>query len=320
MLTAAFGGAILAAGALIALGRVFPPDATPAQNMQGPPAPPGWPAAATQPADTQHVDIPQAHMHAPAETIAMTRVPPGYHLELVAAEPDIVAPCCLAWDGDGRMYAAEMATYMLDIDASHERDPISRVIRFEDTKGTGVYDRHTVFVDHLVLPRMILPLDDRILIRQTDTKDIYSYRDTKGTGTADEKRAFYTGGVATGNVEHQASGLIWNLDNWIYQSVDNVRFRYKDGQLVADKLPAGFGQWGIAMDDTGRMIFSQAGSEHPAVDFQAMPQYGLLRLPGEVPPHFNEVFPILPTTDIQGGLRRLKIGGGLSHFTGCGGE
>ncbi|HEY2585208.1 MAG TPA: c-type cytochrome, partial [Tepidisphaeraceae bacterium] len=80
------------------------------------------------------------------------------------------------------------------------------------------------------------------------------------------------------------------------------------------------GQWGIAMEDSGQMIYSQAGSEHPALFFQAMPQYGPLGLKGDVPPHFNEVYPILPTTDIQGGLRRLKMGGGLSHFTGCGGQ
>lgn len=287
--------------------------------MKGPPAPPGWPAAATNPADIQPVDIPQAHMHPPAETIAMTRVPPGYHLELVASEPDIIAPVCLAWDGDGRMYAAEMQTYMLDIDASHEHDPRSRVIRFEDTKGNGTYDRHTVFADHLILPRMILPLDDRILIRETNTKDIYSYRDTKGTGTADEKRPFYIGGAQAGNVEHQSSGLLWDIDNWVYITAADVRFRYKDGKFIESKLPAGLGQWGIAMEDSGQMIFSQAGSEHPALDFQAMPEYGALGLPGDVPPHFNEVYPILPTTDIQGGLRRLKVGGGLSHFTGCGG-
>jgi mono/diheme cytochrome c family protein len=312
-------GVGLIAGALTAPARVFPPDATPAQNMQGPPTPRGWPAAATEPSATQPVDIPQAHMHPPAETIAMTRVPPGYHLELTASEPDIIAPVCLAWDGDGRMYAAEMQSYMLDLDASHEHDPMSRVIRFEDTKGTGTYDRHTVFADHLILPRMILPLDDRILIRETNTKDIYSYRDTTGTGIADEKKPFYTGGVEQGNVEHQSSGLLWNIDNWIYQTADETRFRYKDGKLIESKLPAAMGQWGIAMEDSGQMIFSQAGSEHPAQFFQAMPQYGPLGLPGDVPPHFNEVYPILPTTDIQGGLRRLKMGGGLSHFTGCGG-
>jgi mono/diheme cytochrome c family protein len=313
-------GALLAACVLAAApARVFPPDATPAQSMKGPPAPPGWPAAATEPADTQPVDIPQAHPHSPAQTIAMTRVPPGYHLEVIASEPDIIAPVCLAWDGDGRMYAAEMQTYMLDLDASHEHDPRSRVIRFEDTRGNGIYDRHTVFADHLILPRMILPLDERILIRETNTKDIYSYRDTKGAGVTDEKKLFYLGGVEQGNVEHQPSGLLWNIDNWIYQTADESRFRYKDGKLIESKLPAAMGQWGIAMEDSGQMIYSQAGSEHPALYFQAMPQYGPLGLPGDVPPHFNEVYPILPTTDIQGGLRRLKMGGGLSHFTGCGG-
>lgn len=312
--------ALVSVGVLTVAARVFPPDATPAQSMKGPPAPPGWPAAATNPADREHVDIPQAHMHTPAETIAMTRVPPGYHLECIASEPGIIAPVCLAWDGDGRMYAAEMQTYMLDIDASHEHEPRSRVIRFEDTKGNGTYDRHTVFADHLTLPRMILPLDDRILVRQTNTKDIISYRDTRGTGVADEIKPVFVGGREGGNVEHQASGLIWNIDNWIYLTVNPVRYRYKDGKLIESKLPAGLGQWGIAMEDTGQMIFSQAGSEHPALNFQAMPQYGPLGLPGDVPPHFNEVYPILPTTDIQGGLRRLKIGGGLSHFTGCGGQ
>lgn len=310
--------ALLGAGLTFAA-RVFPPDATPSQSMTGPPTPPGWPAAATNPADTEHVDIPQVHMHSPAEEIAMTRLPPGYHVELIASEPDIIAPVCLAWDGDGCMYAAEMQTYMLDIDASHEHTPKSRVIRFEDTHGNGTYDRHTVFVDHMTLPRMILPLDDRILIRETDTKDIYSYRDTKGTGTADEKRPVFIGGVQTGNVEHQPSGLLWNVDNWIYLTAADVRYRYKDGKLIESRIPAGLGQWGIAMEDTGQMIFNAAGSEHPALDFQAMPEYGPLSLRGEVPPHFNEVYPILPTTDIQGGLRRLKMGGGLSHFTGCGG-
>ncbi|HEU4752780.1 MAG TPA: protein containing Coagulation factor 5/8 type, partial [Armatimonadota bacterium] len=51
-----------------------------------------------------------------------------------------------------------------------------------------------------------------------------------------------------------------------------------------------------------------------------MPPYGKISLKDELVPHFTEVFPILPTTDIQGGLRRLKMGGGLSHFTGCGGQ
>jgi mono/diheme cytochrome c family protein len=298
----------------------FPVDSVPSQQMQGPPAPKGWPAAATQPASTRPVDIPEAHMHSPAQTIAMTRVPAGYRLEVVAAEPDVVAPVCLAWDGNGALYVAEMRTYMLDVDGSHKKDPISRVIRLESTKGDGVYDRKTVFVDKLVLPREILPLDDRILIRQTDTKDVYAYRDTDGDGVADEKVKVYEGGKENGNLEHQPSGLVWNIDNWVYQTHDKTRLRLTRGKTESDKNGLDVGQWGLATDNAGRIFYSTAGSELPANHFQVMPQYGKISLKDEMVPHFTEVFPILPTTDIQGGLRRLKMGGGLSHFTGCGGQ
>lgn len=317
--------AILAAASALLIQGVrkagaFPADPVPSQKLPGPPRPASWPASATQPASTRPVDIPEARMHTPAETIAMTRVPPGYRLELVAAEPDVVAPVCLAWDGNGAMYVAEMRTYMLDLDGSHKKDPISRVVRLEDTKGTGHYDRITTFADKLVLPREILPLDERIVIRETDTKDLYAYRDTAGNGVGDERLKLYDGGPQTGNLEHQPSGLIWNIDNWIYQTHDATRLRLTRGKIESDKHALDVGQWGMAIDDAGQIFYSTAGSELPANHFQVMPQYGKIALKDELVPRFTEVFPILPTTDIQGGLRRLKLGGGLSHFTGCGGQ
>ncbi len=40
----------------------------------------------------------------------------GYHLELVLAEPHIEEPVLAVFDGNGRMYVAEMRTYMQDGD------------------------------------------------------------------------------------------------------------------------------------------------------------------------------------------------------------
>src|SRR5215471_9136094 len=34
-------------------------------------------------------------------------LPPGYRLELVAADPDLNNPAVIEWDGDGRMYVSE---------------------------------------------------------------------------------------------------------------------------------------------------------------------------------------------------------------------
>ena len=38
--------------------------------------------------------------------------------------------------------------------------------RFESTKGDGHYDKRTVFADKLILPRMILPLEDGVILTQ----------------------------------------------------------------------------------------------------------------------------------------------------------
>jgi hypothetical protein len=103
-------------------------------------------------------------------------LPAGYHLELVLAEPHIGEPILAVFDGNGRMYVAEMRTYMQDADSTGEFEPSSRVSMHEDTTGDGQYDRHTIFADNLLLPRIVLPLDDRVIIGETNTLDLYAYR------------------------------------------------------------------------------------------------------------------------------------------------
>src|SRR4051812_44568913 len=145
-------------------------------------------AAATGPTTYPTID---ARMREPAEELASVVCQDGYKMELVASEPEVISPVICAWDGNGRMYVAEMRSYMLDLDGSKAHTPMSRISRWEDTDGDGVYDKRTTYIDKLMLPRMILPLDDRILVRETDTKDVYSYRDTNGDGVADEKVRVY---------------------------------------------------------------------------------------------------------------------------------
>ncbi len=190
----------------------------------------------------------------PQETVRSIKVPAGYHLEVVASEPVLDTPVTIAWDGNGRMYVAEMRSYMRDVDDTKWNEPISQVLRLEDTKGDGHYDKTTVFADKLLLPRMVLPLDERVLIRETDTKDIKCYRDTKGDGVADEKTLFYKGGGRGANLEHQPSGLIWNLDNWIYDTGDGTRFRFTRGKLETEPVYSRFAQWGLGRTTWERCI------------------------------------------------------------------
>ncbi|RYD90476.1 MAG: cytochrome C, partial [Sphingobacteriales bacterium] len=237
------------------------------QNSQGTTQTPAGQTVETVPAFTANPS--PAHL-TPEQSLKSFRLPKGYHLELVASEPMIHEPVAVAWDGNARMYVVEMDTYMQDVDGSREHDPVSRVMLLEDTNNDGKMDKSSVFIDKLLLPRMLLCVGHELLVNETDTYDIYSYKDTNGDGVADQKKpVFNPGKKAPGNLEHQRSGLDWNLDNWIYVTVDPVRFRYTNGMLKADSIPSGSGgQWGLTHDNYGRLYFSSAGGEVPALGFQ----------------------------------------------------
>ena len=257
--------------------------------------------------------------HTPEESMKRIKLQDGFKLELVASEPDINEPVIIEWDANGRLYVVEMNTYMQDIDGKNQRDATSRVVRFEDTNGDGNMDKHTVFIDSLVLPRMLLTTTkDKVVVRETDTFDLYSYEDTDGDGKSDKKELVYKGGRRGGNLEHQPSGMRWNIDNWMYVTYSNRRYRLRpNGMIESEKIAVGTGQWGIAYDEMGQLIFSTAGGERVAHHFQIMPQYGSLSLSGEMEPGFEVPYPITATPDVQGGLRRIKLNGTLNKFTGC---
>ncbi|MEX2214778.1 MAG: discoidin domain-containing protein [Phycisphaeraceae bacterium] len=255
----------------------------------------------------------------PEESVKTMKVQDGYRVVPVLTEPHIHEPSAIAWDGNGRLYVVEMRTYMQEIDGKNQLTPTSRVSRHEDTDGDGIYDKHTVFADNLSLPRMVLPLLDRVIIRETNTLDLKSYQDTDGDGVADRIELWHQGGGRGGNLEHQPSGLIWNIDNWIYETYSQHRYRFTTGKVVREPLPHGAGQWGLTHDNVGRIFYSSAGGENPATDFQQPIVYGRIALPGEQASGFREVFPIDNVPDTQGGRGRLRADNTLNHFTAsCG--
>ena len=256
----------------------------------------------------------------PEESHKSIELQDGYSMKLVLSDPDVIEPVSMAWDGNGVLYVVEMRTYMQDVDAKGEKEPISRISRHEDVDGDGIYEKHSVFIDNLMLPRMVLPLDDRVMVGVTDTLDLWTYRDSDGDGVADEKVKVYEGGRRGGNMEHQPSGLLWNLDNWLYSTYTPKRYRFTDGKFEVEDLPKGQGQWGIGRDNVGRLYYSDAGGEKPAFSFQQPLVYGALNLPNQEEKGFRNVYPIAKVPDVQGGPRRVGKSGGLNHFTGGGGQ
>jgi glucose/arabinose dehydrogenase/cytochrome c5 len=259
----------------------------------------------------------------PEESLNSFRLPKGYHLELVADETLLSEPVAISWDGNARMFVTQMETYMQTVDTTGEHKPTSRVMLLEDTDDDGKMDKSSVYIENLMLPRMILAVGNELLVNETDTYDIDAYKDSDNDGVADQKRKVYhTDKKAFGNLEHQRSGLDWNLDNWIYITVDPVRFQYKAGMLRVDSLISGSnGQWGLTHDNYGRLYYSRAGAENAGSGFHINPAYGQLEFADAYnDTTFGAVWPIIKTPDIQGGLRRIREDTTLNHFTAANGQ
>ena len=193
----------------------------------------------------------------------------------------------------------------------------------EDRDGDGKMDKSTVYIDSLVLPRILLPLDDRVIIGETFNRNLYSYRDRNGDGIADEKILLLQDTARDNrNLEHQDANLLWSLDNWLYVTNKVFRYRFTNGGLVRDTLLEPLpGQWGLTQDETGRLFFSRAGAEIPALGFQQHPAYGSLELKDKWDSSFMQPWPLVGTPDAQGGLKRIrKEDNTLNRFTGVAGQ
>ena len=183
-------------------------------------------------------------------------------------------------------------------------------------------DKSTIFVDSLLLPRNLLPLDDRVIISETYSNNIWSYRDTDGDGVADEKiLVFEDSTIYRGNLEHQSANLLWNIDNQMYLSKNAFIYKWENGKMLRDTLiDPPQGQYGLTQDETGKLYYSRAGAEVVALGFQQHVRYGSLEMEGRWEEGFEEPWPIIGTPDVQGGTIRLRPDNTLNKFTAVSGQ
>ncbi len=159
----------------------------------------------------EKVVLPQPR--SPAESLAAIKVPAGFEVELVAAEPLVRDPIDFAWGADGRMWVVEMADYPKGMDGRGK--PGGRIRVLESTRGDGRYDKSTLFADGLKSPTSVLPWRDGVLV--SSVPNILFLQDTDGDGRADKTTVLYRG-LAEGNEQHLGNGLQWSLDGWLHMA------------------------------------------------------------------------------------------------------
>lgn len=251
--------------------------------------------------------MPPVKALSPQEAVKSFQLPEGYRMELVLSEPEIKEPVVTVFDGNGRMFVAEMRTYMQDIDGNGQREATSRISLHTDTDGDGTYDKHSVFVDKLMLPRMILPLGKgQIVVNETDSLDLYLYTDTNNDGVSDKKELWWQGGPRGGNLEHQPSGLVWAIDNAIYTTYNSFRLRWTPDGIRKEETKANDGQWGLGHDNTGNLYYVNAGGEKGPLSFQAPVVYGMFNPQDQFADGFKTLYPAAGVRDFQGGPGKAR--------------
>jgi len=200
--------------------------------------------------------IPAAPVVSPKNAPKGFAVEEGFRIELVAAEPMIHDPVALAFDGNGRIWVAEMLGYMPDIEGKTESKTYGRISVLEDTDDDGAIDRHTVFLEKVLLPRALALVDAGSALLFSDNASLYEVEikiDDEGKITPGKQTLVDKDYAKGGNPEHKSNGLLHGLDNWIYSAASSVRFRKIDGKWVKEKTDRR-GQWGIDQDDYGHLF------------------------------------------------------------------
>src|SRR5579859_3592779 len=226
------------------------------------------PAQGAEPAITAQ-DLPRVPAVEPNEVLGTFHIKPGFHLQLVAAEPQIASPVAMAFDERGRLFVVEM------IDYSERREQVphlGQIRLLEDTNGDGVFDKSTVYAADLPWPTGVFCYQGGIFV--IATPDILYLKDSKGDGKADIRETVFSGfaqGVERVNVQELPNSLVWGLDNRIHgatsgegglvRSLRHPEMKALDlhgrdfaiePRSMTMSAEAGGGQHGLSFDDYGR--------------------------------------------------------------------
>lgn len=219
-----------------------------------------------------------------AAALADFALPPGYRIELVASEPQIVDPVAMAFDAQGRLWVVEMRDYPFLADGAK---PSSRIRILEDKDHDGLFETAGTFADGLLIPTGLQLWGFGAFV--TLAGEVAYFPDDDHDGRADKQETWYRG-FATENEQLRANHPTLAADGWIYVAsglrggqIENLRrpgdapvsingrdfaFNPRTG---ACRAVSGNGQFGLATDDFGRRF--TCSNRNPLIEVMIEQRY-----------------------------------------------
>jgi putative heme-binding domain-containing protein len=220
-------------------------------------------------------DRPPNPPKSPEEAIAAMTVPPGFAVELVAAEPDLVNPVAMTFDERGRIWATESLEYP-------RREPgpgRDRVKVLEDTDGDGKADRFTVFLEGLNIPSGVAVGHGGVWV--ANSPDILFIPDADRDAVPDGAPEVVATGFGRDDTHELPNSLTWGPDGWLYGwngvfnpsrvasnngrtyeftcAIWRIHPKTREFQVFCEGTS---NPWGIAINDNGELFASACVIDH----------------------------------------------------------
>jgi putative membrane-bound dehydrogenase-like protein len=213
----------------------------------------------------------------PKDELATFKTLPGFKVELVASEPDVIDPVAMAFDEKGRLFVCEMRGYPNGGVATGEENR-GRIRCLTDENGDGVYEKSVIFADKLRFPTGVLPWKGGVLV--CNAPDLIYLPDDNNDNKADSVKILYSG-FGLNNIQQILNSLRWGIDNWVYAVVGSTGgtitcpskpdmkplvlrgrgIRFKPDDLSTLEATSGGGQYGLTCDEAQHW-FSATNSQH----------------------------------------------------------
>ena len=213
----------------------------------------------------------------PEEQLQKMKVPPGFEIQLVAADPDIRKPINIAFDAAGRLWVTETIEYPYPAKPGQGRDAVKIL---EDFGPDGRALKSGTFAADRAIPIGVMPDTDGKGALIYDIPNIRRFRDTDGDGKADKNEVYYSS-FGFKDTHGMTGEFVRGFDGWIYAchgfaNTSNVKskdgstsismtsgntYRIKpDGSRIEKYTTGQVNPFGIAIDPYGNLFTADCHS------------------------------------------------------------
>ncbi len=214
----------------------------------------------------------------PAGTAAALKVPAGFRVEVIIGEPHVVQPIAYTIDDRGRLWIVENTNYPTSPGLAKDR-----ILILEDTKGTGTFDKQTVFWDKATFSSGIAVGFGGVWLGSPPNLLFIPVKDWDEPKPAGEAQVMLDG-WASNDTHETLNDFIWGPDGWLYGThgifnrslvgkpgapdserllVEGAVWRFHPTRKVFERWSeGGSNQWGVDWNDHGEAFFEACVIPH----------------------------------------------------------